>query len=367
MAKNIKELFLFENYKIIVFEGYSFYYTIKSNYVCHSISNKSADAIENDFANFKKLDNYKVLGKLSNLNDKKCDIIFKEAKVNKYPNFNKNGEYLQSSLESIKSYIIQEGYTNLENIWIIIPTPTKKLIGKKIKINFNIVSENYKDIKGYAGAYYKDIELDVYISDLNKSDIKKITYSVEIPYWIYDFLSTHPDLEKRLTSKIYTTEMFSDIHKYFNNICADMTNLLDFDKEQQKLEKVILIDFKSGYNECRDNYMFGYTGKQTVIKFKFFIGYKYNKKDVFNNSSRYIHVDKVYEQGKGYVSCKNRLVPVHDTNNCIIIEWSQEREIFLMNVEYNFENLSNNLNKYLQDITKEKLDVLLQNNIKFIN
>lgn len=77
--KIIKELFLFPNYKVIVFAGNAYYYTVKSGSVCYSPINKNADAIDTDFANSRiNVYNTKMLGKLSQLSDSKLKLVFKK-------------------------------------------------------------------------------------------------------------------------------------------------------------------------------------------------------------------------------------------------------------------------------------------------
>ena len=70
--KIIKELFIFPNYKVIVFAGNAYYYTVKGSHVCYSPINKNADAVDTDFANSRiNVYNTKMLGKLSQLSDSK--------------------------------------------------------------------------------------------------------------------------------------------------------------------------------------------------------------------------------------------------------------------------------------------------------
>ena len=135
---------MFPHYKIIVFNGTNKYYTIKSGHVCYgNYEGKNADCVDTDFAN-KRIDVYnrKMLGKLSELTDEKALVIFKESRYSKsnYPNFQDiNGDSLDSPLKSLKSYLKSEGWdTPDDKTWIIIPKPTKKLVGSKIDLEFEI-------------------------------------------------------------------------------------------------------------------------------------------------------------------------------------------------------------------------------------
>ncbi len=45
----------------------------------------------------------------------------------------------------------------------------------------------------------------------------------------------------------------------------------------------------------------------------------------------------------------------------VMIDWTQEREDFLISLEDNFRKLSDNLNTFLKDLDSDKLDLLVAN------
>src|SRR3954469_10218121 len=155
MANKITELFLFPNYKIIIFDGDSpnKYYTVKDSRVCYSAINKNANYLCPDFYNERiDVSNCKMLGKLSELTEDKCIKLFQYAKYNPsnsdltgYPDI-ANGpySYTKSALKSLKSYLMHEGWSASDDrTWIIIPSPPKALHGNSIDVEFIIASSDF--------------------------------------------------------------------------------------------------------------------------------------------------------------------------------------------------------------------------------
>jgi len=366
MNRIIKELFLFPNYKIIVFKGTQKYYTVKSGSVCYgNYEGKASPYLDTDFSNARiNTYNSKMLGKLSELTDENTLTVFKEARYQKtnYPNFlDMDGAKLSSPLESIKSYLKSEGWdTPDDKTWIIIPKPTKKLTGTKLDIEFSICDEtlNHPMIKKILPVHFTQI----------KVDTKEIKYSVEIPDYLYDFLMLHPEINKRPKSKVYESNIFSQLISYIGNISTEAINLTRTDKEEKKAKKVILVSFGSSQRAEKDGYQFGYIGNRTTIGYQYYIGYTF-KEGLMNKE--YICVDKRWESGKGFtlIPPTQRRVYIGEGNQGSFkkIEWTQEREDFLNMIEVNFKKLSDNLNNYLSDLDGDKLDLLITNGTKLLN
>ena len=366
MNRIIKELFLFPNYKIIVFKGTQKYYTVKSGSVCYgNYEGKASPYLDTDFSNARiNTYNSKMLGKLSELTDENTLTVFKEARYQKtnYPNFlDMDGAKLSSPLESIKSYLKSEGWdTPDDKTWIIIPKPTKKLTGTKLDIEFSICDEtlNHPMIKKILPVHFTQI----------KVDTKEIKYSVEIPDYLYDFLMLHPEINKRPKSKVYESNIFSQLISYIGNISTEAINLTRTDKEEKKAKKVILVSFGSSQRAEKDGYQFGYIGNITTIGYQYYIGYTF-KEGLMNKE--YICVDKRWESGKGFtlIPPTQRRVYIGEGNQGSFkkIEWTQEREDFLNMIEVNFKKLSDNLNNYLSDLDGDKLDLLITNGTKLLN
>lgn len=350
-------LYIFQNYRIIAFtpiEKGRYYHDLST----FSYGKTATKYMESNFGETKieSTGNYKILGKISDLDEKKASIIFKEAKYSndKYPDFDNNkSETLNSALESLKSYLRFEKWDLNNEIWIAIPKPSAKLTGKKNIVEFDIIPESFNKptVK---------IQLPVYTSDI-KIDTKSINYSIEIPDYLYNFLMLHPEIKKRPESKVVKTDVFSKLQSSLDHWNTLANELMIYDKQSINSKKYIFISFRSYQKDKRDEYQWGYTGKETSINFQYFIGYSLaNSNNVF--------VEKKYENGNFIeIPQTERRVSVHSISGFKRIEWSEEREYFLQKIESNFKQLSDNLNLYLKDLDSEKLDSLISNNVKLLN
>ncbi len=365
MSRQQRELFLFPNYKIIVLEGNNsgYYYTVNSCGVCEDNS-PACRYVDNNFSNSRiSTSNCKMLGRLSNITEQKCKILFNEARYLSalYPNFlDIDGEKLDSALDSIKSYLKSENWSaSDDNTWIIIPKPAKKLVGKKFDVEFDLVAEDF----GYGR---NKVILPVYTNEI-KPDTKEIKYTVEVPDYIYDFLMIHPEEDKRPKSKVYTTNVFAQLHTYLSDLGGVAHNLTQLDKELAKAKKVILVSFGAGQTETKDAWYHAYTGISTNISYRYYIGYKMLVNHVGGKLG--IYVDKKWVAGKGFITlpADQRKEPVGNISGFKIIDWTQEREDFLIKIESNFKKLSDNLNAYLSDLDDNKLDLLILNNPRLLN
>jgi hypothetical protein len=365
MSKQHRELFLFPNYKIIALEGNSpnEYYTVKDHLVCFA-NDPSCKFVDSETNNRRlSVSNCKMLGRLTNITNEKCKAVFREARYHSalYPNFlDIEGEKLDNALDSIKSFLLAERWSAADdNTWIIIPKPAKKLTGKKFDVTFDLVPEDF----GYGS---NKVTLPVYTNEI-KEDTKEIKYSVEVPDYIYDFLMVHPEKDKQPKSKVYTTNVFADLHGYLTRLGHEAHSLTQLDKELSKAEKVILVSFSAGQRETKDAWVHAYTGVSTAINYQYYIGYKMVKSHLSGQLG--VYVDKVWVAGKGFVTMRadQRKVPVGNISGFKIIKWTQEREDFLTTIEINFKKLSDNLNDYLSDLDDNKLDLLIANNTKLLN
>ncbi len=176
----------------------------------------------------------------------------------------------------------------------------------------------------------------------------------------------HPEIEKRPTSKVFESNVFSHVISHIYDLSCTALNLSHTDKEEKKAKKVILISFSSGQSAQRDNYQFGYIGNKTTISYQYFIGYKF-REGLMN--TEHVCVNKRYESGKGFteIPTTQRRIYISNTNGFKTIEWTKEREEFLEKIEVNFKQLSDNLNIYLKDLDSDKLDNLIENNIRLLS
>lgn len=139
-------------------------------------------------------------------------------------------------------------------------------------------------------------------------------------------------------------------------------------------DKVLFIRFYSQSIEARDSNYGTDMGKEITIKFQFFTGYKFVGKTIPFFSDEEIEIEKY----SGYYKCSKfdgeqqkyleaELKPLHHTSRdlenikreYVIIPYTEERELFLKNIQNNFISLSDKLSVYLKDLSETKLDALM--------
>lgn len=354
----IRDLFLFPTYKIIVFNGdRQWSYGISGSKVCMGTDSNPIRYMNNDFVNSGiSVENCKMLGCIRSLTDNQVKQVFTQAgyKEELYPDFtNPDGEKLVSPLESLKSFLVADNWPHdLPDSWIIIPKPDKNLSGKTAKTEFELPNADFSEINTTQ-------TLTVYYNAIT-ARTTEVKFSVEIPDYLYEFLMQHPELEKRPVSKVITNTSFASLKSEMHRLGKTAVELTELDRQLQRTEKIILINFASDQAAKKDNYQFGYVGKTTNIVFNYFIGHR------TSSDYRYVYVEKKFEHGKGFVDVKGRMAAVSGHGHHKVIPWTQEREDFLAAIENNFKQLSDNLNNYLKDLTPEKLDLLAAGNVKLL-
>jgi hypothetical protein len=361
----VREMNIFPHYKLIVFKDSNKFVSCSANgiHVCHGHESNPYEFVNNDFHNAYrgKVDNFKMLGRISEIDEVKAKRIFKQSgyKGKKYPSFSLEGPAeLDSALDSLKSFLEYQRWNYPEDkSWILIPVPSKKPKGDKFQVETKICSEDFKNIRN-------KVVLDFYMTKITK-DIKEIMYYVEIPEFIYEFLMAYPNDETKPPSKLLESKTFSGLLEKLYSVCRDAVSLQELDDELNRAQKVIVVNFNSSQRDVKDPKNFGYAGKRTGIGFQFFVGYEIKSRGMFDRGSG-IYVDKRFESG---VNGKLIEIGHHQRNVAVeqpgrVIKWTQEREDFFRMIEENFKQLSDNLNNYLSDIDEDKMDLLIEQSFK---
>jgi hypothetical protein len=329
---------LTDGYNIIVFRG--------SPGVEYSISGSNliyrGKYVQTDFGNQMSIfRNAQLLGGILETEDSKIDRLYSEA-------------LSEGSKEDLIRFLSDNGWEIDSLTYIICKKFNKKLAGKKIPIIFNIVSEEFNHD-------YKDVELDVYMSYINKNS-KKVTFSVRIPDYIYKVCSEDPAEEKRPTKDYIEDECLGRLHSGLTSLSIQARSLVDREKSAKKVKKYIAINFTSNENTLRDSYQWAYVGQEIRTSFNWYTFYGTVRNERFTfyrvDSDTTLHTlgikgvsDYTKFDKKNWISSAPR----------VYVEWTQEREDFLLSLEDNFRKLSENLNKFLKDLDTDKLDLLVAN------
>jgi len=334
---------LTDSYYIIVFEGRK--NTVYSRGSSNSWIVEDYTSVCSDFSNARlDLEGMQVFGKILSKETNKFKRIIEES------GYETDGDSKEAIIEFLKT----QGFEVTENTWLMCPIFTKKLIGKKIPIQFNLGNPNFD----YGDNEFKD--LDVYMTPITKTS-KSVNFSVMIPTHIYNKCMTDPNEELRPKYRHIESESLSYLHSAISSLSSQAFHLRQREKDAEKAIKVICINFNSNESKERDSFNFGYTGQKISTSFNFYVCY-YTGKEFYS----YFKVDSgVGVTTTGVKGILDNTISGHKSwikqTPKVMIDWTQEREDFLKSLESKFRELSDNLNKFLKDLDVEKLDLLITN------
>jgi hypothetical protein len=348
---NITELPLSESFRITVFFGSRDYSLSKTD---GTVLFNNGKYIETEFSNKRgKYPNHKIWKYTSITNENICDF------------------YLEAGLEipaeptkEFKTFLRENGIDgNSETMHIIFPKTTKKLVGKKHLIEFNVGSLDF----GYGEGVKQ--ELEVFITPITKTS-KSITFSMLIPTFLYNKCMLNPIIEERPNKRYIISYTLSGLHDTIQGLVAKAHNLWKLDKDAENAKKVLIINFSSTEKSKRDDYNHGYTGQEIKTTFNFFIAYSTTKGQLFTFSKLQSGMGTTEKGIKGILDSElsGKRNWIQYTKADVIIDWTKEREEFLTKLENQFRILSSNLNEFLKDLNEDKLQHLIdnQNTIKLI-
>jgi hypothetical protein len=334
---------LTDNYYIIVFEGRkNVKYTrgTSSSWIV-----EGGNSVSTCFSNARfDLTGIQLLGKILNTEESKFAKIIEES------GFVTNGNPKQALI----NFLSAQGFEITENTHLMCPKFTKKLTGKKIPIQFDLGNPNFD----YGEHEYKD--LDVYMTPITNTT-KSVKFSVVIPTHIYNKCMTDPNEDLRPKYRHIESESLSYLHSAISSLANQAFNLYQREKDAASAKKVICINFNSSEHTERDSYNFGYVGQKMNTTFSYYVCY-FTGKEYYT----YFRVDSgTGLRTTGVPGVLDNTISGHKSwikqSPKVMIDWTQEREDFLIALESNFRKLSENLNKFLKDLDSDKLDLLVAN------
>lgn len=334
---------LTDNYYIIVFEGRT--HTKYTRGTSDGWIVENGDAVSSSFANAHlDLKGLQLFGKILSQDASKFTKIIEESGyiTEKEPK------------QSIIDFLATQGFQVTDSTRLMCPKFTKKLTGKKIQIEFNLGNTNFD----YGADEVR--ELDVYMTPIT-NQTKTVKFSVMIPTHIYNACALDPNEELRPKFKYLESESLSWLHSTITNMATQGFHLRQREKDAERAKKVICINFNSSESRERDSYNFGYIGQKINTTFSFYVCY-FTGKEYYS----YLKVDSGFDlRTTGVSGVLDNTISGHKSwikqSPKVMIDWTQEREDFLLSLEDNFRKLSENLNKFLKDLDTDKLDLLVAN------
>lgn len=214
---------------------------------------------------------------------------------------------------------------------------SKYLVNEKVYFQLTIPKHIFEQVRGSSKEY-----LDEY---LEKSGV-------------------HPCLDKKIK---FRQKIRSDsFHKLMLALeHIDTEARLIHDIQVAEGDKVIFVKYHSDVNDENDRWMFATMGKKITFHFQFFVCYKKHVKDSISGKEK-IRYEAI---GPDKYGVKYRFKYYSDDIKDAgfqIIPWTEEREIFLFNIQEGFIKLNDKLAEYLANLDAKKLDKLISNKIKLL-
>ncbi len=323
---------------ITVFKGRSDYSLSKHGEILYDRGNSYVTEFLNARARFNshKLYNY------TKLNEKIIAQLFTDAKIE------------PTDFDSFLATNAPEILPLDNTVWLILPYTTKNLIGKPFDMDFSVGTKDF-------GHGNEIMTLPVYMTQITKAS-KSVKFSLEIPASLYDKCMENPVAEDRPTKRYIEAETISTLHNEMSKLVSLAHRISEIEKEAKKAKKIIVINFNSTEHTTRDGYNHAYTGQAISTHFNFFVAYEC-KTGIFT-FKKYQTGQGSTEKGiKGIIDTENigGRQWIKMTNTKVIVDWTQEKEDFLIKLEDDFRKLSNRLNNFLQDLDEDKLMGLINN------
>lgn len=232
--------------------------------------------------------------------------------------------------------------------------------------------------KDFTDSFSKDIS--VTIKEPNSDG--DVLFEADMPTHVFDKLKntskgyTTKDKGGKFRKRVSTSN-YKHTCELLQNYCDDALSIKEL--EELEKEKKLFIQFNFNDKKTRDNWCGAYTGKLISTQFRYFVGYKTStKRGRIGNFSgeletciRYV---SMYYNSIGNKNWKHgKLQPLNQDwqheeveKKYKIIDWTEERENFLKEIEQRFGNLGDKLNEFLGDINGDKIDSLIESNFKLL-
>jgi hypothetical protein len=262
---------------------------------------------------------------------------------------------------------------------------------KTIKVAFTVPT---KDFKGWENA-----ELPVTISEpRNGVFYEDIEYSVVMPDYMFNELAnTEPKFKteydqnnreisglfskKSITRKFKKTQtsiLISALQSYFSELTTFINDKHSI--ETSTMKKKIFISFNHSSNHTHNNLNAAYTGEEIKQSFNYFIGYEIMT-DKFSGINRTIkkrYISKIlyhrtgsslHKLDTGFKEKEDLFLQLENYGEATenfekrysIIDWTEERELFCERVKLRFQEVNEQLDKFLKDINDDKMEALMSN------
>lgn len=225
-------------------------------------------------------------------------------------------------------------------------------------------------------------EVKIQITEFDEKT-REIYYKTSVPDHIFNFLKdTAPEYTEAKFKKNLKSISISHLLETITNLSYVIYDRLNL--ETQTRVKKIFVRFEHSNPHTRCEWTGGYMGRNTRSSFNFFIGYEIEepKESIRMPDEKVVMIKNYYtlichQKMSTFSSITandtdfkegTKLHPFymkHDRETFLktysILDWSQEAEDYLTNIQNKFEELHQHLSLYLSNMTNESLKKLMEN------
>lgn len=237
-----------------------------------------------------------------------------------------------------------------------------------------LVDKKYQLVEG---------DVKIQVTDFDEKS-REIYYKTSIPDHIFNFLKdTAPEYTEVKFKKTLKSISISHLLETITNLSYVIYDRLNLETQTRK--KKIFVRFEHSNPHTRCEWTGGYMGQKTKSMFNFFIGYEIEepKESIRMPGEEAVMIKNYYTliclQAMSTTSSVQRgddtnfkegqkLHPFymkHERETFLktyaILDWSQEAEDYLTNIQNKFEELNQQLSLYLSNMTNESLKQLMEN------
>lgn len=259
--------------------------------------------------------------------------------------------------------LVEFDETKFKEVFIAIPNFTPKLTGKKRVIKVDLQQSQFKTLERRMDPCIYDI--DVYVKDFDENANTDVEYSCYIPDELYNELYRMTDKDKIPYNKIIKEISIVRLKEKLIEHCNDLRSYMNEVEQMKKNKKMLAISYESNVNTHYDDYNHGLIGDNVGFNFRYYVLYKsYNEHALVNKNTYFTKEKKLYNTGLNANKVNDGYNVIQEASinnrNEILIDWTQEREDFLKNIQDSFINIKNNLDNFMSKLNDKEIDLLLE-------
>lgn len=261
-----------------------------------------------------------------------------------------------------------------ERVWVIVPRPDK---GRPTEKHMTFTNK-FGSVINPDFETRSDRVMDVHMTSPGE-DVTNIRFWMDIPDYIYLKCIECSNHEKRPQNNYILSSTLDGLRGRMHELGSLAEGVVTAVKDLDNSKKMLHIRFSAKETRNCDEYYGAYLGQEFRTMFNWSVVYEYKRSGLFKGQTSYYAYKKIKsgmskddglvfdENGVSDLENKDVKVGLGHKLTGILLEWTQEREDFLKQLEVRFRSLNSDLNAFLSGIDENKLDLLITQNFKLLS